>query len=97
MDAGQATRPRQEVAYICGECGVDNVIKPREPIRCKECGYRVMYKKRTKRSTDELRNITGVIELMLCAGCCVQWSNSRHASERNGDFLAYFRRRAVCG
>ncbi|KAI8998414.1 DNA directed RNA polymerase [Gaertneriomyces semiglobifer] len=41
--------PVAEMAYICGECGVENSLKPREPVRCKECGYRIMYKKRTKR------------------------------------------------
>ncbi|KAJ3326999.1 hypothetical protein HDU76_012439 [Blyttiomyces sp. JEL0837] len=35
------------------DCGVDNEIKPREPIRCKECGYRIMYKKRTKRKIEK--------------------------------------------
>ncbi|KAI9092169.1 DNA directed RNA polymerase [Phlyctochytrium arcticum] len=53
MDGGgyQASMEPQrvEVTYTCGECGKDNTIKPREPIRCKECGYRIMYKKRTKR------------------------------------------------
>lgn len=24
-------------------------MKPRDPIRCRECGHRIMYKKRTKR------------------------------------------------
>lgn len=33
-----------------GDCGVKNEIKSREPIRCRECGHRIMYKKRTKRS-----------------------------------------------
>ncbi|KAI9355130.1 DNA directed RNA polymerase, partial [Zopfochytrium polystomum] len=32
------------------ECGADNEIKPKEPIRCRECGYRILYKKRTRRS-----------------------------------------------
>ena len=32
------------------DCGAKNEIKPREPIRCRECGHRIMYKKRTKRS-----------------------------------------------
>lgn len=31
------------------ECHRENEIKPRDPIRCRECGYRIMYKKRTKR------------------------------------------------
>ncbi|KAI8586199.1 DNA directed RNA polymerase [Geranomyces variabilis] len=47
--AAAAPQPRVEVTYVCGDCGNDNTIKPREPIRCKDCGYRIMYKKRTKR------------------------------------------------
>lgn len=35
--------------YICADCAASNEIRPREPIRCRECGHRVMYKKRTKR------------------------------------------------
>ncbi|CAE6345143.1 unnamed protein product [Rhizoctonia solani] len=31
------------------DCGAKNEIRPREPIRCKECGHRIMYKKRTTR------------------------------------------------
>lgn len=31
------------------ECHNDNEMKPRDPIRCRECGHRIMYKKRTKR------------------------------------------------
>ncbi|KAI8918259.1 DNA directed RNA polymerase [Powellomyces hirtus] len=46
---GAIQAPRVDVTYVCGECGSDNTIKPREPIRCKDCGYRIMYKKRTKR------------------------------------------------
>ncbi|ESO83184.1 hypothetical protein LOTGIDRAFT_133810 [Lottia gigantea] len=40
----------QIMIYICGECHQENEIKARDPIRCRECGYRIMYKKRTKRS-----------------------------------------------
>lgn len=53
-NATQSTAPKAPapaMTYICAECGSDNEIKPKEPIRCKECGYRIMYKKRTKRST----------------------------------------------
>lgn len=31
------------------ECHNENEIRARDPIRCRECGYRIMYKKRTKR------------------------------------------------
>ncbi|KZT26982.1 hypothetical protein NEOLEDRAFT_1025613, partial [Neolentinus lepideus HHB14362 ss-1] len=41
-------QPKQEMEYIY--CGAKNEIKSREPIRCRECGHRIMYKKRTKRS-----------------------------------------------
>ncbi|KAF9452046.1 hypothetical protein P691DRAFT_805856 [Macrolepiota fuliginosa MF-IS2] len=41
--------PRQDMEYICADCGAKNEIKSREPIRCRECGHRIMYKKRTKR------------------------------------------------
>lgn len=31
------------------DCGSDNLIKAKDPIQCRQCGYRIMYKKRTKR------------------------------------------------
>ena len=43
------TAPRQPMIYICGECHMENEIRQRDAIRCRECGYRIMYKKRTKR------------------------------------------------
>ena len=30
--------------YMCGDCGHLNDIKPKDPIRCRVCGYRIMYK-----------------------------------------------------
>ena len=36
------------IDYICGDCGSKNKIKPKDPIRCRSCGYRIMYKLRTK-------------------------------------------------
>ncbi|KAI8354961.1 DNA directed RNA polymerase [Mortierella sp. GBAus27b] len=44
-----APKPPTAMSYICAECGSENEIKPKEPIRCKECGYRIMYKRRTRR------------------------------------------------
>ncbi|KAK4987626.1 DNA-directed RNA polymerase core subunit rpc10 [Elasticomyces elasticus] len=37
------------VSYKCGDCNTDVTLKKGDPIRCKECGYRVLYKKRTNR------------------------------------------------
>ncbi|KAI5091090.1 DNA-directed RNA polymerases I, II, and III subunit RPABC4, partial [Silurus meridionalis] len=51
MDSQKDIPPpkQQPMIYICGECHTENEIKARDPIRCRECGYRIMYKKRTKR------------------------------------------------
>lgn len=35
--------------YLCGECNQKVLLKKGDPIRCKECGHRVLYKERTKR------------------------------------------------
>lgn len=37
------------MVYICGECHEENEISQKAPFRCRECGYRIMYKKRTKK------------------------------------------------
>ncbi|PWN25765.1 hypothetical protein BDZ90DRAFT_261969 [Jaminaea rosea] len=39
----------QASEYICADCAALNEVRPREPIRCRECGHRVLYKQRTKR------------------------------------------------
>jgi len=37
------------VEYRCGDCGVRNMIKAGDPVRCRQCGFRILYKTRTKR------------------------------------------------
>jgi len=37
------------VEYRCGDCGELNTIKPSDPVRCRICGFRILYKTRTKR------------------------------------------------
>ncbi|KAL5716690.1 DNA-directed RNA polymerases I [Ranunculus cassubicifolius] len=32
------------------DCGAENTLKPGDVIQCRECGYRILYKKRTRRS-----------------------------------------------
>ncbi|GAY47608.1 hypothetical protein CUMW_105670 [Citrus unshiu] len=39
----------EPVSYICGDCGMENTLKPGDVIQCRECGYRILYKKRTRR------------------------------------------------
>ncbi|VDN56940.1 unnamed protein product [Dracunculus medinensis] len=31
------------------ECHSENEIRPKDAIRCRECGYRILYKKRTRK------------------------------------------------
>ena len=35
--------------YRCGDCGRENQLKMQDPVRCKYCGFRVLYKIRTNR------------------------------------------------
>lgn len=37
------------INYLCGDCNAKVPLKRGDPIRCKECGHRVLYKERTKR------------------------------------------------
>ncbi len=37
------------IQYLCGECNAKVQLKKGDPIRCKDCGHRVLYKERTKR------------------------------------------------
>ncbi|KAL7482608.1 hypothetical protein ACHAW6_008348 [Cyclotella cf. meneghiniana] len=37
------------VEYRCGDCGARNIIKGGDPVRCRQCGFRILYKTRTKR------------------------------------------------
>lgn len=39
----------EPVAYICGDCGAEISLRPGDAIQCRECGYRILYKKRTRR------------------------------------------------
>ncbi|KAK9838059.1 hypothetical protein WJX74_010829 [Apatococcus lobatus] len=51
---GQAPDQRMEqpslgVDYLCGDCGATVKLRPGDIIRCRDCGYRILYKKRTDR------------------------------------------------
>ncbi|KAL1326383.1 hypothetical protein HN51_036470 [Arachis hypogaea] len=39
----------EPVSYFCGDCGMENKLKPGDVIQCYECGYHMLYKKRTRR------------------------------------------------
>ena len=39
----------QGCLYRCGDCGFVNQLKLQDPIRCRQCGFRVLYKIRTSR------------------------------------------------
>ncbi|KAL1958628.1 hypothetical protein VTO42DRAFT_4225 [Malbranchea cinnamomea] len=49
---GQSTSGNDDllsVVYVCGDCSARVQMKRSDPIRCKECGHRVLYKERTRR------------------------------------------------
>ncbi|EFP07909.1 CRE-RPB-12 protein [Caenorhabditis remanei] len=46
---GQGHVKSNSMIYICGECHGENEIKPKDAIRCRECGYRILYKKRCRK------------------------------------------------
>ncbi|KAF2120816.1 DNA directed RNA polymerase [Lophiotrema nucula] len=39
----------RSVEYTCGDCDASVQLKRGEPIRCRNCGHRVLYKQRTNR------------------------------------------------
>lgn len=48
--AGGGVQPiMRGVEYRCGDCGARNLIKGGDPVRCRQCGFRILYKTRTKR------------------------------------------------
>lgn len=47
--SGYGTTPNLGVAYNCGNCGAEILLKPGDVIQCRQCGYRILYKKRTRR------------------------------------------------
>jgi DNA-directed RNA polymerase subunit RPC12/RpoP len=38
-------------SILSAECGAENHLQSKEAVRCRECGYRIMYKKRARRRT----------------------------------------------
>jgi len=36
--------------YMCADCGSEVRLKQKDAVRCRECGYRIVYKKRTTKS-----------------------------------------------
>ena len=37
------------VDYICGNCRLDVERKPQDAVRCRECGYSILFKKRAQK------------------------------------------------
>jgi DNA-directed RNA polymerase subunit RPC12/RpoP len=60
------------VEYRCGDCGARNVIKGGDPVRCRQCGFRILYKTRTKRCTSSFYLFLFGIYVVYDLGChCV--------------------------
>ena len=52
------------------DCGAQNVIKNKDPIRCRQCNHRIMYKMRTKRGKEQQPLFFPVMLCSLCLLCC---------------------------
>jgi len=52
------------ITYICGDCNAKVALKRGDPIRCKECGHRVLYKERTKRYVCFEKGFLSFLSLM---------------------------------
>uniref|UniRef100_A0A4W5PN33 DNA-directed RNA polymerases I, II, and III subunit RPABC4 n=1 Tax=Hucho hucho TaxID=62062 RepID=A0A4W5PN33_9TELE len=89
MDAQKDVQPpkQQPMIYICGECHTENEIKARDPIRCRECGYRIMYKKRTKRCIL-LNSVSAALILLWC--CYLPQQNHCHQAKKIWNVKIYF-------
>lgn len=53
------------VEYRCGDCGARNTIKAGDPVRCRQCGFRILYKIRTKRCKFVKESASSVESLTL--------------------------------
>ncbi|KAK8674646.1 hypothetical protein V6N13_032754 [Hibiscus sabdariffa] len=47
--ASMDPKPEPVVTYICGGCGQEGTAKLGDGIQCRACGYRVLFKKRTRK------------------------------------------------
>ncbi|KAL0696528.1 hypothetical protein Bca4012_063708 [Brassica carinata] len=52
----------EPVTYVCGDCGQENTLKSGDVIQCRECGYRILYKKRTRRGSYDTDETDGVVD-----------------------------------
>jgi len=41
------TSLEKPVTYTCGDCASDVTLKKADPLRCLQCGHRILHKKRT--------------------------------------------------
>ncbi|CAN6931723.1 unnamed protein product, partial [Brassica oleracea] len=65
----------EPVTYVCGDCGQENTLKSGDVIQCRECGYRILYKKRTRRASSLIRsdNISWKEQLRWLTRCTSSW------------------------
>ncbi|ODV62499.1 DNA-directed RNA polymerase core subunit RPC10 [Ascoidea rubescens DSM 1968] len=47
--AGVSSFKNYGIKYVCASCAVPFTLGKNEPVRCKECGHRILYKARTRR------------------------------------------------
>lgn len=60
----------EPVSYLCGDCGAENTLKSGDVIQCRECGYRILYKKRTRRSMAMFYSFSYKLLISFFPLCC---------------------------
>jgi DNA-directed RNA polymerase I, II, and III subunit RPABC4 len=53
------------VYVTSSDCGAENTLKAGDVIQCRECGYRILYKKRTTRSTATSIYSSSLINILI--------------------------------
>jgi DNA-directed RNA polymerase I, II, and III subunit RPABC4 len=51
--------------FAYSDCGAENTLKAGDVIQCRECGYRILYKKRTTRSTVTSIYSSSLINILI--------------------------------
>ncbi|KJH47721.1 hypothetical protein DICVIV_06188 [Dictyocaulus viviparus] len=49
MEGGATPMPVSTSGPKSTKCHYENEIRPKDAIRCRECGYRILYKKRSRK------------------------------------------------
>lgn len=62
------------------DCGSEVVLRPGDIVICRECGYRILYKKRTKQSTSGIPDSSVLFSFRAPLARCECFRRDRFAN-----------------